>query len=57
MLQSRCQGKVDETVLGVILFRLRDNSFLMYEISENILNEELNKLFLVKIQFREIISE
>ena len=25
----------------------------MIEISENILNEELNKLFLVKIQFRE----
>ena len=28
-------------------------SFLMDVISENILNEELNKLLLVKIQFRE----
>ena len=40
-------------MLGVILFRLSENSFLMDEISENILNEELNKLFLVKVQIRE----
>ena len=40
-------------MLGVIPFRLSENSFLMDEISENILNEELNKLFLVKIQIRE----
>ena len=53
MLQSRCQGKVDGTVLGVILFGLTENSFLMDEIFEKIFNEELNKLFLVKIQFRE----
>ena len=52
-LQSRCQGKVDGTVLGVILFRLKENSFLMNEISENTSNEELKKLFLVKIHFRE----
>ena len=53
VLQSRCQGKVDGTVLGVILFRLTENSFLMNEISQKTWNEELNKLFLVKIQFRE----
>ena len=39
--------------MGVILFRLTENSILMNDISENTLNEELNKLFLVKIQFRE----
>ena len=48
MLQSRCQGKVDGTVLGGILFILTENSLLMNEISEDTLNEELNKLFLVK---------
>ena len=48
VLQSRCQGKVDGTVLGVILFRLTENSVLMDEISEKTWNEELNKLFLVK---------
>ena len=53
MLQSRCQRKVDGTALGVILFRLTVNSILMNAISENTLNEELNKLFLVKIQLRE----
>ena len=45
VLQSRCQGKVDGTVLGVILFRLTENSILMIEISEKTCNEELNKLF------------
>ena len=45
--------RVDGTVLGVLLFRLIENSILMSEISENTSNEELNKLFLVKIQFRE----
>ena len=40
-------------MLGVILYRLTKNSILMNEISENTLNEELNKLFFVKIQFRE----
>ena len=53
VLQSRCQRKVDGTTLGVILFRLSENSILMDEIFENIFNEELNKLLLVKIQFRE----
>ena len=53
MLQSRCQGKVDGTALGVIIFRLTENTILMNEISENTLNEELNKLFLVKIQSKE----
>ena len=52
-MQSRCQRKIDGTVLGVILFRLTENSFLMIEIFEDTLNEELNKLWLVKIQFRE----
>ena len=47
VLQSRCQGKV----VGLILFRLTKNSVLMNEISENTSNEELNKLFLVKILF------
>ena len=47
MSHSRCQRKVDGTVLGVILFRLPENSILMDEISEKIFNEELNKLFLV----------
>ena len=40
-------------MFGVILFRLSENSILMDEISEKSLNEELNKLFLVKIQLRE----
>ena len=45
--------KSRRNLLGVILFGLAENSILMNEISENTLNEELNKLFLVKIQFRE----
>ena len=49
----RVYVKADGTVLGVILFRLSQNSILMNEISETILNEELNKQFLVKIQFSE----
>ena len=52
MLHRRCQRKVDGTTLGVILFRLSEKSILMDEISENIVNEELNKLLLVKIQFK-----
>ena len=36
-----------------ILFRLTKNFILMNEISENTLNEELNRLFLVKARFRE----
>ena len=40
-------------MLGVILCRLSENSFLMDDISEKIFNEELNKLFLVKIRIRE----
>ena len=40
-------------MFGVILFSLSENSALMDEISENIFNEELDKLSLVKIQFRE----
>ena len=56
MLQSRCQGKIDGTVSGGILFRLTENSVLMDEISENIFNEEL-KLFLQKIEFRENFFE
>ena len=46
--------KVDGTILRVILFRLTENSILMNEISEKTWNEELDKLFLRKIQFREI---
>ena len=46
MLQSRCQGKVDGTVFGVILFNLTKNFILMNEISEKTWNEELNKPFL-----------
>ena len=53
MLQSRCQRKVDGTVLGVILFRLTENPIQMNEISDKTWNEELNKLFLVKGQLRE----
>ena len=53
VLQIRCQGKVDWTVLGVILFRLTENFILMNEISENTLNGELNKRLLVTIHFRE----
>ena len=53
VLQSRCQRKVDGTVLGVILFRLTENAVLMDEISADTWREELNKLFLVKFQFRE----
>ena len=47
------KDKSTEQYLGVILFRLSENSFLMDEISENTFDEELTKLFLVKIQFRE----
>ena len=39
VLQSRCQGKVDGTGWGVILFRLTESSFLINEISENTWNE------------------
>ena len=53
VLQSRCQWKVDGTVLGVILFRLTENSMLMNEISEKTRNEVLNKQFLVKIHIKE----
>ena len=53
MLHSRCQRKVDGTILGVLLIRLSENSIVMDEISENIFNEEVGKLLLVKIQFRE----
>ena len=50
---SDAQRRVYGTVPGVILFRLTENSCLMNEISENTLIEELNKRFLVKLQFRE----
>ena len=53
VLQSRCQRKVDGKVLGVILFRLTENSILTDEISEKTWNEEFNRLFLVKIQLRD----
>ena len=53
VLQSRCQRKVDGTVTGATLFRLTEKFILMNEISETTWNEELNKLFLVKIQRRE----
>ena len=53
--QSRCQRNVDGTVPGDILFRLTEDSILMNEVSENTLNE-LNRIFLVKIQFRENFS-
>ena len=52
VLQSRCQRKVNGTVLGVLLFRLTENSILIIEISERTWNEELNRLLLVKIQLR-----
>ena len=52
MFQSRSKTKVDGPVLGVILF-LTENSILKNESSEKTWNEELNKLFLVKIQLRE----
>ena len=45
--------KVDGTVFGVILSRLTENSILMNEIFGDTWNEELNKLFLVQIHFRE----
>ena len=47
------QDKVDGTVLGVILLGLTEDSVPMEEISENIFKEELDKLFMVKIQTRE----
>ena len=55
VLLNRCQRKVDGTVLGFIFFGLKQNYILMDEISEKTWNEELNKLFLVKIQLREKI--
>ena len=53
VLQSRCQGKVDGTVLEVVLFRLTENTILTEEISEKTWNEEFTKLFWVKIQLKE----
>ena len=56
VLMNRYQEKVDGMLRGeklVILIRLRMNSILMDEIFENTLNEEHNKLFLVKILLRE----
>ena len=53
MLESQCPEEVEETVQGVILVRLTENSILVNEIFENTFNEKLNKLFMVKIQFRE----
>ena len=55
VLQSRCQRKVHGTV-QVWVWGVSENSILMDEISENIFNEELDKLSLVKIQFRENFS-
>ena len=43
VMQSRCQRKVNGTVL-VWVWRVTENSILMDEISENIFNEELDKL-------------
>ena len=54
--RSRCQRKIDGAIFGVILFRLSENSILMDKISENIFNEELDKLLSVKILFREIYT-
>ena len=48
-----CRVDVKEKSLGVIFFRLTENSILMDEISKKTWNEELNKLLLVKIQPRE----
>ena len=48
MLECRSQEEVEGTVQGDILVRL--HSVLMNEISENTLNEELNKLLVVKNQ-------
>ena len=45
--------KVDGTILKVILFGLTEDSILMNETSENTLNEGINRIFRVKIQFRE----
>ena len=62
VLQSRCQRKVNATVLvwvrrvtekPVLKNHRKFCSFLMIEISEDTWNEELNKLFLVKIQITE----
>ena len=52
MLQSRCQRKVNGTV-SVWVWRVTENSILMNGIFEDTWSEELNKLFLVKIQFTE----
>ena len=46
VLQSRCQRKVDGTILGVILFRLSENSILMNEVSEKIFNERAQQAIL-----------
>ena len=57
MLQSRCQRKIDGTVLGVTVFRPSENAILMDEISENIFNEELDKLFSAVNSAQKILSE
>ena len=56
MLENRCQEGVEGTERGVIHIRLKENSILVNEISDNTLNEELNKLLMVKIQFGENYS-
>ena len=53
VLERHCIEIVDETVWGVMLTRLKENSILVNGISENTSSEELNKLFMVKIQFGE----
>ena len=40
-----------------VSLKVSDDSVLMDKISENIFNEEVNKLFLQKIQIREIILD
>ena len=51
--KSRRNVANDARVKVVILIRLSMNSIMMNEIFENTLNEEHDKLFLVKILFRE----
>ena len=49
---ERCQCESEESQ-KILFLRVSENSVLMDEISENIFNEELDKRFMVKIQFRE----
>ena len=53
-LQTHTKSSSEESQ-KILFWRVSEKSILLIKISEDTWNDELNKLFLVKIQFREII--